>query len=84
LFRILRDIWFLGFMFALKTYLPHFGTTVLLFIVWIINIAMDGHFKITLYSGNESACHFNVVCETQTEFAKLCRRHNCFYADKYA
>lgn len=71
-------------MFALKTYFPHFGTTVLLFIVCIINIAMDGHFKTTQCNGNESACHFNVVCKTQTEFTKLCRRHNCFYTDKYA
>ena len=62
----------------------HFIPTVLLFIVWLINIAMDGHFKITVCNGNESACHFNVVCKTQTEFTKLCRRHNCFYADKYA
>jgi hypothetical protein len=71
-------------MFALEKYFPHFGTTVLLFIVCIINIAMGGHFKSTQCNGNESACHFNVVCKTQTEFTELCRRHNYFYADKYA
>jgi len=84
LFRIQTNIWFLGFMFALEKYFPHFGTTVLLFIVCIINIAMGGHFKSTQCNGNESACHFNVVCKTQTEFTELCRRHNYFYADKYA
>jgi hypothetical protein len=51
---------FLGFIFVLKTYFPHFETTVFLFIVCIINIAMDGHFKITQCNGNESACHLTL------------------------
>ena len=43
-------------MFAPKTYVPHFGTTVLLFIDYIINIAMDGHFLKVLILTEMKVC----------------------------
>ena len=46
---------FLDSSFVLKTYFSHFGTTVLIFIDCIINIAVEGHFKIIQCNGYESA-----------------------------